>query len=107
MPKRTGSYRDALLQDLRNPVEAANYLNAAFEDSEEVFLAALRDVATSQLRSMSDIAEQVGVSRETLYRIMAETGNPTFSNLTAVLSSVGLRMRIEPMPLPAQRRARH
>jgi probable addiction module antidote protein len=84
VPKRTTSYRDPLLQDLRNPTEAANYLNAAFEDSEETFLAALRDVATAQLRSMADIAEQVGVSRESLYRMTSETGNPTSSNLSAV-----------------------
>ncbi len=32
MPKRTVDFRETLLADLADPQEAANYLNAAFED---------------------------------------------------------------------------
>ena len=52
MPKRSTDYRKTLLEDLRNPVEAANYLNAAMEDSPEMFLTALRDVA--EARQLTD-----------------------------------------------------
>ena len=48
MPKRTSSYHASLHEDLKDPVEAANYLNAALLDSEEMFLVALRDVAESR-----------------------------------------------------------
>lgn len=93
MPKRTKSYRDALLEDLKDPAEAAHYLNAAFEDSEETFLAALRDVVAAQPRPMNEIASNVGISRESLYRLT----NPTFSSLSGVLGAIGLRIKIEPV----------
>jgi DNA-binding phage protein len=60
MPKRTTDYRSDLLNDLKDPQEAAHYLNAALRDSEEALLVALRDVA--EARQMAKIAETVGVS---------------------------------------------
>jgi len=46
VPRRTSSYHDRLLEDLRNPQEAANYINASIaEGSEEILLLVLRDVA--------------------------------------------------------------
>jgi hypothetical protein len=37
MPSKTGPYRDALLEALADRDEAAHYLNAAIEDSPEMF----------------------------------------------------------------------
>jgi DNA-binding phage protein len=48
MPKRTTNFRDDLLADLADPSEAAGYINAALEDSGEMFLVALRDVAEAR-----------------------------------------------------------
>ncbi len=45
MPKRTRPYREGLLEDLRNPELAAHYLSVALEDSDEMFVDSLRDVA--------------------------------------------------------------
>ncbi|HEY6348504.1 MAG TPA: addiction module antidote protein [Candidatus Angelobacter sp.] len=92
MPKRTSSYRDRLLQRLALPEEAANYLNAAMDDSTEVFLEALRDVA--QARQMSAVADQAGVKRETIYRATRKTGNPTLDTLDSVLKVCGLQLSI-------------
>ena len=55
MPKRTRPYRESLLEDLQDATEASQYLNAALEDSEEMFLVALRDVA--EARQMAKVAE--------------------------------------------------
>jgi hypothetical protein len=55
MPKRTTAFRDDLLADLADPQEAAYYLNAALEDSEEMFLVALRDVAAAKQMGQSNI----------------------------------------------------
>lgn len=45
----TTSYRDDLLKDLQYPIEAAEYFNAALENSSEgMFLMALRDVAEAR-----------------------------------------------------------
>lgn len=44
--KASKSYQESLLTVLRDPEEAAEYLNAALEDgNEQVFLLALRNVA--------------------------------------------------------------
>jgi probable addiction module antidote protein len=106
MPKRTRPYRDSLLEHLTDPGEASAYLNAAFEDSEEMFLIALRDVAESS--QMARIAAEAGVARETMYRMLRRSGNPTYSNLIGVLRAVGLRMCIAPLETQSSAsRARH
>ena len=46
MNKASRPYKESLLEDLKDPKEAAEYLTAALEDgSPDVFLLALRDVA--------------------------------------------------------------
>jgi addiction module HigA family antidote len=94
MPKRTTDFRDDLLVDLADPQEAAHYLNAALEDSEELFLIALRDVA--EARQMVRVAESAGVARESIYRMLTVNGNPTYSSLLGILRAVGLKLAIEP-----------
>jgi DNA-binding phage protein len=59
MPKRTTSFRNELLADLADPREAASYLNAAMEESEEMFLVALRDVAEAKQMASGDRASNV------------------------------------------------
>jgi probable addiction module antidote protein len=94
MPKRTRDFREQLLQDLQDPGEAARYLNAAAEESEEMFLVALRDVA--EAHRMATVAADAGVAREALYRMLSEEGNPRLSNLLAILNAVGLRLEVVP-----------
>lgn len=88
MPKRTTDYRDTLLDDLLDPSEAAQYLTEALHDSEEMFLLALRDVA--EAHQMAKVAGKVGVSRESLYRMLVASGNPTYHNLFGVLRALGV-----------------
>jgi len=54
MPKRTRSYDAWLLKELIDPVIAANYINAASEDSDEMLLVAMRNVA--EAHKMSHVA---------------------------------------------------
>lgn len=95
MPKRTVKFREHLLKDLASPSEAALYLNAAAEDSEEMVLVALRDVA--EARQMAQVAEQASVAREALYRMLSKSGNPTYSSLSGVLKALGIRMCFAPV----------
>ena len=94
MPKRTTDFRQDLLADLVDPEEAAHYLNAAFEDSEQMALVALRDVA--EARQIARVAEQAGLAREALYRMLCETGNPTYSSLLRILHALGLQIKFVP-----------
>jgi probable addiction module antidote protein len=92
MPKRTRSYRSWQLVKLANPELAASYLNAAMNDSPEIFLKALGRVA--QARQMAAVAKQSGVARESLYRALSSDGNPTLGTLHSVLQVLGLKITI-------------
>lgn len=94
MPKRTRDYRQGLLEALKDPRQAAEYLNAALEDSDEMFLIALRDVA--EAGQVSRVARGAGVRRESVYRMLRRTGNPRYSSLLGVLETLGLRILIQP-----------
>ena len=98
MPKRTTDFREDLLSDLADPQEAAHYLNAALEDSAEMVLVALRDIA--EARQMARVADGAGVAREALYRMLRKSGNPTYNSLMGVLNAIGLRIVFEPMRSP-------
>jgi len=91
MTSKTRPYREALLEALSDPSEAVHYLNAAINDSPEMFLKALRNVA--QAHQMAKVARDAGVTRESLYRATSEIGNPTLDTLDSVLSAVGVRMQ--------------
>ena len=94
MKKITEKYENNLKADLRDPIEAAEYLNAALEDgSQEVFLMALKDVANA--KGISEIARETKLNRENLYRILSTQGNPKLKSLNSVLHSVGLKLSVE------------
>lgn len=87
-------YMEGLLAALKDPLEAAEYLNAALEDgSNEVFLLALRDVA--EAHGMKRIAEDANLNRESMYRMLSDQGNPQLSSLTSVLEQFGLKLAVE------------
>ena len=94
MKKITEKYEDNLKEDLIDPSEAAEYLNAALEDgSQEVFLMALKDIANA--KGISEIARETKLNRENLYRILSTQGNPKLKSLNSVLHSVGLKLSVE------------
>ncbi len=95
MARNLKSYNEWLASKLRNPERAARYLDAASKESPEALRKALRKVAES--RQMTELAEEVGVSRESLYRMMAQTGNPTHNNLDGILRALGFRLAIVPL----------
>ncbi len=101
--RKTNSYKDDLLADLKDLDYAATYLSAALSDSKEVFLLALRDVAEAQ-KGISKLATEAQVNRENLYRMLSEQGNPRLETLKAVLRGVGLRIEFQPeRAMPAWR----
>jgi len=90
----TRAWTDTLYEDLRDPKTAEKYLNDALHDGPEVFLLALRDVVGASERALAGIAEDVGLSRRQLYRIMAEGGNPTLASLEKILAALGFEIQV-------------
>jgi probable addiction module antidote protein len=96
---RGRSYKETLLQRLRDPEEAAAYLDAALEEGDkDVFLLALRDVAEARLGGIGELAQQAGLNRESLYRTLSEQGNPELASLDKLLHALGLRLSVEVDP---------
>ncbi len=98
MPKRTQSYDAWQMDKLTLPGAAASFLNAARADSNEMFLVALRKVA--QAHQMAWVAKQANVQRETLYRALSESGNPTHLTLSAILDALELDFQVIPKKKP-------
>ncbi len=92
---KTESYRESLLEALKNPEDAANYLNACLEDEDpRVFLLALRDVADAR-GGIKSVSRDAHLNRESLYRMLSKSGNPSLDSLTAVLNACGLRLSVQ------------
>lgn len=92
---RSRPYKEGLLKRLQDPHEAAAYLDAALEEGDtEVFLLALRDVAEARLGGITELAQQSGLNRETLYRTLSDQGNPELTSLDKLLHAVGLRLSV-------------
>lgn len=92
---KSRNYQRNLLEALKDPNEAVEYLNAALEEGEpEVFLLALRDVVDSY-GGLGKLAASTSLNRENLYRMLSTKGNPEFFSLSTVLSAVGFRLAVE------------
>lgn len=92
---RNVSYQGYLLESLKDPAEAAAYVEAALElDDPAALLLALRQVAKAH--GMAEVARRADVGEKTLFRTLSENGNPTITTLHKVLHAVGLRLSITP-----------
>ncbi len=89
-------YEDWLIERLKNPREAAAYLEAAIEDGDQaVLMLALRQVAQAQ-GGIAEVARKSKLSREATYRMLSRSGNPELKSLTAILNAAGLRLAVRP-----------
>ena len=86
-------------EHLRNPEVAAEYLNSALEDGEpSVILMALRNIAEAQEGGIAGLAARAHLGRESMYKMLSDTGNPKLSSFTKVIEGLGLHLKIEARP---------
>lgn len=98
--KNTTSYNEKLIQSLRDPEEAAAYLQAAFDEYQEdenmeAFLLALRNVAQAR-GGISELAKKTDLNRQSLYRTLSKSGNPKLYTLGAIIKELGFSFTITP-----------
>ena len=92
-------HRPHLLAWLKDPENAAVYVEAAIEEGDPAgLMQALRNVAEAQ-GGVSRIAARTGLSRETLYRTLSKRGNPQLKSLAAILDATGLRLAVKPIDM--------
>ncbi len=83
-------------QQLRNPEEMAAYLDAWLAEAPDDaagIARALGDIARA--KGMTQVARDAGLSRESLYKALSETGNPSFATILKVARALGLRLHAE------------
>src|SRR5687768_3629625 len=94
MKHKSINYQDYLIESLKNPEEAAGYLNAALEGGDiKVFLLALRNVIKAQ-GGVAKIATKAHKGRTSLYKSLLETGNPYLKNTNEILAAMGLHLAV-------------
>ena len=94
---------DAAVVDMlkADPDFADVYLAAALEEADQpggqqALLAVLRQIAEAQ--GMASVAQRAGIPRESLYRALSPSGNPTVKTLLAVLGAAGLQLAVTRLP---------
>ena len=78
---------------LRNHEECAAYLEACLEEAngDAAFIAkALGDIARA--KGMTHIAQETGLSRESLYKALSGDRNPGFDTVLKVMNALGLEL---------------
>jgi probable addiction module antidote protein len=93
---RDASFDDYIVKTMKDPAEAAAYIEAAIElDDPAALLMALRHVAKAH--GMAEVARRADVGDKTLFKALSATGNPTLATVHKVLAAVGLRLSVEPL----------
>lgn len=83
-------------EQLRTPEEMAAYLDAWLTEAPDDaagIVRALGDIARA--KGMSQVARDAGLSRESLYKALTDTGNPSFATVLKVARALGLRLHAE------------
>ncbi len=97
---RSRKYQDFLLEQLQDHDFAVAYLNEALneslkgdEESQHLFLVALRNVADAQ-GGIGALAKKARLGRESLYKTLSGSGNPKWHTLVSLCVALGLNLRL-------------
>ncbi|MBD2449079.1 hypothetical protein H6G76_18345 [Nostoc sp. FACHB-152] len=93
MPKST-SYHEKLIQDLKDPLEAAAYIEVVLEEGDPKMLnKALKNVIEAQ-GGINQFSEPVQQLSHQLEQILLEKGEIEFYNLNSLLDVLGLQLAV-------------
>ena len=93
---RDSNFSDYLTGALKDPAEAAAYIEAAIElDDPAALLVAMRHVA--QAHGMAEVTRRAGIGEKSLFRALSPTGNPTLTTVHKALHAMGLRLSVQPL----------
>ena len=101
--KLTTSYQDHLIDKLSDPELASEYLNSVLEDvkndspgdAQTLLLIAIKNVVQAQ-GGITQLAESIGLSRQSIHHMLSEKGNPTLSSLISILEASGIKISFQP-----------
>jgi len=83
-----------LAEHINTKEDVEGILEATFEENDPALLVAvLGDIARS--KGMAQIAKELNLARESLYRSLSQGGNPSFSTVAKVLDNLGFQLSIK------------
>jgi len=89
------THEEYLKKSLKDPKEAALYLNAVAEENDPALLmTALAQVARAH--GISGMARQASLSRMGLYKTLSKDGNPELKTFLAILEASGIQLSFKP-----------
>ena len=92
--KRAVNYDAILLEHLKDPAVAAEYLTACYEDGPEIFQTALQKVLEAEAEAGR--RRRRGRLREDMRTQLARGGTLSLSNVAAVLADLRLKVSFSP-----------
>ena len=98
--RRYRTYKESLIERLKDPEYASSYLKACLEESFEakdvgIFQLAVRDVVEAS-GGMTKISSKMEVSRESFYRSLSMKGQAKFSTLISAIKACDLDLDFHP-----------
>ncbi len=91
---KTSTYDVA--EHLRTPEEMAAYLDAWLEEAPDDISGIARALGEiARAKGMSQVAQDAGLSRESLYRALSADGNPSFATVLKVARALGVRLHAQ------------
>lgn len=79
---------------LKTDEDIALYLEACLEEGDPALIAHALGVI-ARARGMTQIAQETGLGRESLYKALSPEGNPEFSTVLKVMKVLGIKLRAE------------
>ena len=96
MPKTVTTPWDPA-EHLETDADMVAYLEAALEANDPALVAAvLGDIARA--KGMTEVAREAGLGRESLYKALSPTGNPSFLTVLKVARALGVRLHVTAAP---------
>ena len=83
-----------LADHINTKEDVIGILEAAIEENDIEFLfKVIGDIARS--KGMAQIAKELNLNRESLYKSLSQDGNPSFSTVAKVLDNLGFQLSIK------------
>jgi probable addiction module antidote protein len=83
-----------MVDHINTKEDVIGVLEAALEENDTALLfAVIGDIARS--KGMAQIAKELNLARESLYRSLSQGGNPSFDTVVKVLDNLGYQLSIK------------
>ena len=92
----TATKRGRISDLLDTPSLVVAFLNDAMASGDAAEIAAALGHIAKSTVGMKLLAEETGLGRETLYRVLSTEGNPTLETLLKVCKALNVKLSLEP-----------